>query len=305
MNLKKWLLTVFLVLPSLVFAQTNSGENPTTDQDEPGVADTKTPETTVHLAEPTAPAAKKDENNESPFSLYKDTYLLLGYSDSKLNKEMVFKYQISAKFRMPIPGVYLAYTQRSFMDVLADSAPFVDHNFEPEVYYIYSFSDRFVRKNWLKSIQVGYRHESNGLDGSRSRSWERLFAEAEFKHGGFSIRQTVWFPFFKDDGNMDVEKYYGYGEFSLAYVWDNDVRLSGLFHAGTNLLNNWDRVPRGNVKLDLTMPFQLFFNTLARGWKQSNLWCQVFQGYGETFLGYNEASTAISVGVGFRPDFAK
>lgn len=298
MKLKQLFLCLVLLAPTVVLAQTNSGENkPTPEETSEGGPGAPHKEAGVTVGEP-GRTSKSAEENETPFSLYKDTYLLLGYSDSAFNKPMVFKFQISAKFRMPIPGIYLAYTQRSFMDVLAESAPFTDHNFEPEVYYIYSFSDRFVLKNWLHSMQVGYRHGSNGLDGVNSRSWERIYAEIEFIHGGLYLRPSIWFPFFKEAGNSDVEDYYGYGELTAAYIWDNDIRLSGRFRMGTS----W---PKGNATVDLTVPFQLFFNTTARGWKQSNLWFQAFQGYGETFLGLHEASTAFAVGVGFRPDFDK
>lgn len=295
--MKKWIGVLCIVLSSVALGQTNSGENkPTPEETTAGGPGEFNSEPQVSIGE--EKTDKSNEDNESPFSMYKDTYLLAGYSNSSLNKDLVFKFQISAKFRMPIPGIYLAYTQRSFMDVLEDSAPFTDHNFEPELYYIYSFSEKFTERNWLRSLQAGYRHGSNGLNGAVSRSWERLYLETEFKQFGLYIRPTIWFPFFKEPGNSDVEKYWGYGELLLAYVWENDIRVSGLIHMGTD----W---PKGNVKVDVTLPFVLFFDHPARGWKQSNLWFQAFQGHGETFLGLKESSTAVAVGVGFRPDFDK
>ncbi len=294
MNKFFWTLILFL-FPTLIAAQTNSGNNrPTPEETNQAGSGESHNEPNVTIAdEKTHP-----NDNESPFSLYKDTYLLAGYSDSALNKELIFKFQISAKFRMPLPGLYIAYTQRSFMDVLATSAPFVDHNFEPEVYYVYSFSDKFTKRNWLRSFQFGYRHGSNGLNGLSSRSWERMYLEAEFKKKGFYVRPTIWLPFYKDNPNNNIEDYWGYGELTVAYVWDNDIRISGKGHMGTD----W---PKGNIKVDLTVPFRVFFENLAPGWKQSNLWFQAWQGYGETFLGFQEASTALAVGVGFRPDFDK
>jgi phospholipase A1/A2 len=281
----KWIfLCLFLSING--FAQTNSGENKPASDDQPSPAGLEN-------------ADQKALREDTPFSLYKDTYALAGYSNSALNKDLVFKFQLSAKFRMPIAGLYLAYTQRSFMDLLQDSRPFTDHSYEPEVYYTHSFSDAFARRNWIQSVQGGYRHSSNGLgDGGSSRSWERIYVEAELKYKGLDIRPAVWLPFVKDTGNADVEKYWGYGELALAYVWDNDVRVSGLIHVGTDL-------PKGNIKLDMTLPFRLIFSTLPTGWKQSNLWFQVFHGYGETFLGFKESSTAVAVGLGFRPDFSQ
>lgn len=295
--MKKWIVTLCMMVSNLAFGQTNAGENkPAPEETTQGGSGESSNNHTVSMG--SEKTDEKSEESESPFSLYKDTYLLLGYSNSNLNKDLVFKFQISAKFRMPVPGIYVAYTQRSFMDVLEDSAPFTDHNFEPEVYYIYSFSDEFIENNWLRSVQAGYRHGSNGLNGTTSRSWERLYVETEFKNNGFYIRPTVWFPFFKEPGNSDVESYWGYGELLVAHVWENDVRVSGLLRAGTD----WGK---GSAKVDLTLPFALFFDNPAKGWKQSNLWFQAFHGYGETFLGLKESSTAVAVGVGFRPDFDK
>jgi outer membrane phospholipase A len=289
--MKKWIVIVCIVVSSNVFSQTNSGDNKPVSGE---TVKEEQPSKNIDIALDEENEATKVDNNESPFSLYKDTYLLAGYSNSSLNKDLVFKFQISAKFRMPVPGIYLAYTQRSFMDVLEDSAPFTDHNFEPEIYYVNSFAE----KRLIRSAQIGYRHGSNGLTGVPSRSWERIYLEAEFKRNGIYVRPTVWFPFFKEPGNADVEKYWGYGELLLAYVWENDVRVSALFHAGTD----W---PKGKAKIDVTLPFAMFFDHPAQGWKQSNLWFQVFHGYGETFLGLKESSTAVAVGVGFRPDFDK
>lgn len=241
---------------------------------------------------------EKAKDNESPFSTYKDNYLLMGWSDSALTDDLVFKFQVSAKLRLPVNGLFLSYTQRSFMDVLQDSAPFYDHNFEPEVFYVYTFSDAFTQNYWLRSLQFGYRHSSNGLETVNSRSWERIYLEAAIKKGGWYIRPTVWIPFFKDAGNSDIEKFYGYSEITIAYVWDNDMRLSGQFRLGTDFT-------KGNAKVDMTLPFQIFFKTLPSGWSQSNLWFQAWQGYGETLLGLHESSTAFAVGVGFRPDFSE
>ncbi len=241
---------------------------------------------------------EKAKDNESPFSTYRDNYLLMGWSDSNLTKDLVLKFQVSVKLRLPIHGLFLAYTQRSFMDVLQESTPFYDHNFEPEVFYVYTFSDQFTQNHSLQSLQIGYKHESNGLDAIDSRSWERIYLEALIKKGGWYIRPTIWFPFLEDIGNSDIEKFYGYSELTVAYIWSNDVRLSGQFHLGTDITN-------GNIKADITLPFHILFKTLPSGWSQSNLWFQVWQGHGETLLGLQESSTAISVGVGFRPDFSE
>lgn len=232
---------------------------------------------------------------ESPFSMYNENYLLLGTDNSSLNKGFIAKFQVSAKFAFPVKGLFFGYTQRSFMDVLQDSTPLYDNNYMPEFYYVYTFSDRFTGKHKVRFLKAGYMHESNGRGGLDSRSWERLYAEANFEFGGLYIQPKAWFPFFKDDQNPDITKYYGYGEISAGYIWDNDVQLSGRGQMGTDF-------NKGNIKIDFSVPFTIFNKELPHGWSRSYMWLQAFEGYGESFLGYRESITAIAAGVGFRPE---
>ena len=234
---------------------------------------------------------------DTPFSVYHENYFLLGYDTSDLDHGFVPKFQVSAKFSVPVKGVFFAYTQRTFMDFLGNSSPLYDNSYSPEAYYIFTFSDHFTTKHKLHYLKAGYFHESNGKDGLTSRSWERVYAEAEFVKGGFYIIPTVWVPFFKDDQNPDVEKYYGYGELTAGYIWENDVQLSAKGRLGTDL-------NKGNVRIDFSIPFRLFSSHVAnaKGWARSYLWFQAFEGYGETFLGYNQTNTAVAAGFGFRPE---
>lgn len=232
---------------------------------------------------------------DSPFSMYNENYLLLGWDDSYLNQGFIAKFQVSAKFAFPVKGLFFGYTQRSFMDVLEDSTPLYDNNYMPEFYYVYTFSDKFTNKHKVRFLKAGYIHESNGREGLDSRSWERLYAEASFEFGGLYIQPMAWFPFFKDTQNPDITRYYGYGEINAGYIWPNDIQLSGRVRKGTDL-------KKGNVKIDFSVPFTIFDKELPKGWSRSYMWLQVWQGYGESYIGYREATTAVAAGVGFRPE---
>jgi phospholipase A1 len=246
--------------------------------------------------------AKKEKQSlpmeaASPFSMYKDSYGLFGYSSSALNEPLVFKFQISVKFKMPVAGLYLAYTQRSFMDLLEESAPFIDHYYKPELYYIYTLPEQYAENHWLQSLQIGYRHTSNGEQQAVSQSWDRIYLDAVLRKGGWYVRTSLWVPIFTDLANdVDVTDYWGYGELQVARILNNNMRLSAIARKGTDLT-------KGNIRVDFTIPFANLFSNLAHGWDQSNLWFQLFHGHGETFIGIEESSTALAVGVGFRPDF--
>ena len=234
--------------------------------------------------------------HETPFSVYRDNYLLGGWNNSDLNRGFVVKFQISAKLKTPIPGLYLAYSQRSFWDILEESYPFYDHNFQPEVYYAHSFSEKFSSTHGLRNIRIGYAHESNGLSLPDSRSWDRAYGSAEFVFSRFYFTPTIWLPFFLDDGNPDLRQYFGYGQLEFGYIWENDIRFVARVRPGT-------RWPRGNIKTDMTIPFHIMTKSLPKSWSRASLWIQVWHGYGESLVGYRESATAVAVGFGFRPDF--
>ena len=105
----------------------------------------------------------EDKPPVAAFSAYKPTYFLLGKKDGKG--------QISFKARLAegIP-LYLGYSQLMMWDIFNSSAPMRDINFNPEMFYRFQLGPD-ERPRWL---DFGiFEHESNGLNGNDSRSWNR------------------------------------------------------------------------------------------------------------------------------------
>ena len=113
------------------------------------------------------------------FSLYKDTYFVggtvLGGKPDEFNSDV--KFQISFQQRLTksvLPGntyLYLFYSQKAIWHVFENSLPFHDLNFNPGV----GLSKFIIMKNRLVGkVTVMVEHESNGRDGTASRSWNKI-----------------------------------------------------------------------------------------------------------------------------------
>lgn len=101
------------------------------------------------------------------------------------------KFQISAKFRV-FEGnfnyfrrnyfpLYVAYTQKSFWNVGKPSMPFEENNYNPEVFLDFRLDVKLTERFRLKNFVISpYEHESNGVDGPDSRSWNRSYILASF-----------------------------------------------------------------------------------------------------------------------------
>jgi len=128
-----------------------------------------------------------------------------------------------------------AYTQTSYWQIFIDSAPFRETNYKPELFVTIPFFHK-ADTIGLKGMSFGYKHNSNGQpvvddanrtrtngpkEGSRSRSWNRLYAKGYFQWGHFYSEITAWYRFHEDfvtDDNPDLLDYIGQGEVELGYI---------------------------------------------------------------------------------------
>ena len=130
-----------------------------------------------------------------------------------------------------------AYTQTSYWQIFIDSAPFRETNYKPEVFVSFPLFHK-ADVIGLKGITFGYKHSSNGqpvsrdanstrtrvtgpIEGSRSRSWNRLYGRAYFQWSHFFSEIDVWYKFQEDyatDDNPDIVDYYGQGSLEVGYI---------------------------------------------------------------------------------------
>jgi len=190
-------------------------------------------------------------------------------------------------------GLHLAYTQRSLWDIQAESAPFLDSSYMPELLY--------ERPNlidpehgWLERIgaQIGYQHESNGKDGASSRSLNIAYLRMPFVFGDednfyVSLEPRAWFYVGNLPDNPDLTDYRGYVDLRLKAGWARGLQVAAWARAGQDF-------NRGSAQVDVTYPLH---NLLSRSFSLY-LQAQYFNGYGESLLYYNEHSETWRVGIG-------
>ncbi len=218
-----------------------------------------------------------------------------GESDNALDKTEI-SFQLSLKFPLAnnVLGTDLdimaAYTGRSFWQAYNDelSSPFRDTNHEPEI-----FAHQTVNKNigpfFLRSIQYGLVHQSNGRSFPLSRSWNRAYTNFIFSYRDFGLSFKPWYRFEEDepstalmvsgDDNPDIDDYLGKFELLGAYKY-------GKHSFSTMIRNNLSSDNKGALQLNWSFPMG----------RRIKGYVYYFNGYGETLLDYNHASHRLGFG---------
>ena len=230
------------------------------------------------------------------FSLYKDTYFVggtvLGGVPDSHNSDV--KFQISFQQRLTKSNLpwntylYLFYTQKAMWNVFERSLPFHDLNFNPGI----GISRFIILKNRLVGkVTMMVEHESNGRDGTASRSWNKIsWAGEAYVSPNLMAHAKFWIPIIDGQYNKDILKYMGVSQ------------------AGFQAISNDDK-----WVLDMTLVkrqgWNLNFNTIVQlGYRinhNSNqfIMLQYFNGYGESMLDYNQYHSRIRIGLLIRPKF--
>ena len=145
------------------------------------------------------------ENYLLPFSYSKDkpnrVDPVYGYNSTpnQYNQNMEVVYQLSLKKQITYnllglnESILVSYTQKVWWQIYDSSAPFRETNYQPEVFMILPTSDTIDEATGLKVMQIGYLHESNGEEGYRSRSWNRLYATGVWQWDNLFLSTRAWY----------------------------------------------------------------------------------------------------------------
>ncbi|MGF7149521.1 outer membrane phospholipase A [Sphingomonas zeicaulis] len=247
---------------------------------------------------PTPPAADRTVGNAfvGNLSAYEPIYAVYGPgTNTEARIQFSFKYQLfgsqaredrHASLR---DGLYFAYTQRMFWDLGADSLPFRNIDYQPEIFYL---SPPVAGRNVATlSAQIGARHESNGRAGLASRSVNTVYVApmAAFSLGGdrrLTVAPRVWLYAGSLSDNPDIRRYRGNSSLFVEIGDADGVRLST-----TSRLNFGSG--KGAVTADISYPLR----RIVGGGPDFYLFGQTFFGYGENLLDYDKRTTRIRVGV--------
>ena len=234
------------------------------------------------------------------------------YQQYNNNTEVVFQLSLQKQLTYDLFGlnefISFAYTQKVWWQLYDDSAPFRETNYQPELFVTIPTSQSIDDSIGLKGVRFGFIHESNGQEGYRSRSWNRLYATGLWQWDNLFLSTRAWYRLKEDrrpdwyyeqtehdpevlqqysdgDDNPDIEDYLGYGDIEVAYLY-------GKSQFGLLLRNNLDFDDnKGAVEFTYSYPF---FSSPNTYW-----YAKIFTGYGESLIDYNVDVTKASFGFSF------
>lgn len=220
---------------------------------------------------------------------HEPTYIVLG-GNWRGEGDYGAKFQFSLKFRVLNPDepkktdwwerFYFGYSQTSIWDLEAESKPFRDSSYKPEIFWDDPLFSPLPSVETLAGLRLGVGHESNGKDGADSRSINIAYIRPTFtfpstKHGFIWSFSPKLYGYLDRSDNPDIADYRGFGDFLFKLRKDDTWEFSALLRKGTQ--NGY-----GSMQLDASYPFRGFLRQL-----NGYLYVQYFNGYGETILDYS------------------
>ena len=228
------------------------------------------------------------------FGLYKDNYFIfgppIGQKPTKSNTNVKFQISIAQKLtKSTLPWgtyLYLYYSQKVFWNVLQNSMPMTDLNFNPGIGIT---KPLFVKNKYIGKATLMLEHESNGRDGLESRSWNKVSLAANIIiDNNLMVHGKIWAPIIDGMNNKDILKY------------------CGIYQVGMQVMSNNQRFT-GAVILTKRQGWNFNYNTVVElGWrvfKRDNqyLFLQYYNGYGEGLLAYKEFHSQLRLGICIKP----
>lgn len=258
------------------------------------------------------------EDKRGTFNLlgYRPNYVMPVHLTSRINRSPQSPSQavvpapayrkVEAKFQLSLrtkvmeglllddADLWVGFSQQVLWQIYngADSKPFRNTDYEPEVIYVVPTGKglRELPFGWQwRYTQFGLAHQSNGQSDPLSRSWNRVFATGGFERGPWSliarlnkrIREEA-----SSDNNPDLVSFRGRGELQLN--WASGPSTVSLQYRST--LRDSDY---GSLQLEYSHPV---FGDQPNGMRW---FVQAFHGYGETLTDYNFRQTSIGAGLSF------
>lgn len=226
------------------------------------------------------------------------------------NENVEVKFQLSLKKVLSYnlfgfnEYITAAYSQEVWWQLYDESGPFRETNYRPEFFLTMPSSKSLDDSLGLKAWKFGFLHESNGQEGYRSRSWNRLYLTGVFQWENLYLSARAWYRLPEDrksdlfyaqslplallqtqasgDDNPNISNYLGYGDLNFGYLY-------GKHKFGLMLRNNFStNHNRSGVEFNYSYPF---FNSPNTSW-----YVELFNGYGESLIDYNKNVTKASVG---------
>ena len=228
------------------------------------------------------------------FGLYKDNYFIigcpLGPKITKHNSNIKFQISVAqrlTKSTLPFGTfLFLFYSQKCFWNIFENSMPMTDLNFNPGIGLT---KPLFVKGRFVGKINLVVEHESNGRDGSASRSWNRISLGGSIMiDPQIVVHGKAWIPIIDGAENKDILDYCGIYQMGTSFTSQN-----GRFGFAINL------VKRKGWKLNYNTTLEFNYRIFKRD--NQFLFLQYYSGYGEGLLAYKEYHSMVRVGLVIKP----
>ncbi len=228
------------------------------------------------------------------FGLYKDNYFIFGTAvgpkPTKENTNVKFQISVSqrlTKSTLPLGTyLYLFYSQKVFWNVLENSMPMTDLNFNPGIGLA---KPLFVKNRFIGKAMLMIEHESNGRDGVESRSWNKIsLAGSIMIDPCITVHGKAWIPIVDGQHNKDILDYSGIYQVGTSYM-----TLNQRFGASVLLTK------RKGWRLSYNTTIELYYRLFKRD--NQFLFLQYYNGYGEGLLEYNKYHSELRVGICIKP----
>lgn len=195
-------------------------------------------------------------------------------------------------------GFYFSFSEEALWNPFDGSAASLDNRYTPEFIGWWGNGDG---AGWgVPSLGLSYTHQSNGLLGDNSRSWNRAMLRAAFgDHERHPLLLTLssWVPFAVDYRMPDLEEYVGQGTLFILWQplltsrgWGADV-LGLSLRSGVTLNRRFFTNLEATLIGDPGVLFDLPVRTTP------HLMVQYFVGRGESILTYKRDTHSIRIGL--------
>lgn len=263
----------------------------------PAAASAQPPPALRHLLNLNTASSAIERTFAGRFGLHESIYFIYGPDAPAAKFQISFKYRLlrlddgdDGSFTH---SVQAGYTQRSLWDIDANSSPFYDTSYMPELMLesLAPMPAEGASGITLLGTQLAFKHESNGRDGSDSRSLNTVVLRGglllgQMDHWHLILVPEIFTYVSSLEDNRDLKDYRGYGR--LRAVLDRNSRRPSLVYAiqagkGFNHLTH---------QVDLTIPFRTRWLDI-----ETALLIQYFNGYGESLLDYTQKSETVRAGL--------
>jgi phospholipase A1 len=261
------------------------------------------------------------KKSDRPVSTHKVNYFSINNWPG--NSTAQVKFQISMKFRIMEPNLYVlkynvfpayfAYTQKSLWNEGQQSMPFEETNYNPELFLDYPVNAVIIGRFKLRNIVISpLEHESNGLAGVQSRSWNRQYVMIKF---GLEAKEKleVTNSFLSDKALVYIKLWHASsysGQDDYLKSISNDSKFldyMGQGEFGISVRNFLWGGSLGDHQLDIKTPIfrdkhkNSYEFELRQRLPQLNfaLYLQYWYGYGETLMRFDQFGRRGFAGLSF------